>query len=544
MSLAVPAGAPRMAAARSRSLVALALFALATPAAAQDNVDLATIERIKAEAMNSSQVMDIMSWLTDVHGPRLSWSPNLTRAGNWAASTMKGWGLSNVALEPWSTPAGMGWANERFTFVSTAPNFFQIQAAPRAWTAGTKGKLTAGVVIVPTDTSMTLESFKAKYGGKLRNKFVMLTQPNGLPSSRFTPDATRLTDEQLANMAAAAPPAAPGAGNFAGRGPGQPIVRRFNVTTDTAAFRWMEQEGVGAILMLARGGDGTLFTDNGARRSLAAPQVPMVHVAYESYGRIWRMTERNVPVVLELEMQNRFYPADSTSFNVIAEIPGTDPRLKDEVVMIGGHFDSWHAGTGATDNAAGSATMMEAMRILRKLDLKPRRTIRIGLWTGEEQGLMGSRAYVAKHYGTRDSTGLKATREHEKFSAYFNVDNGGGKIRGVYQQGNAGVAPVFTSWMAPFNADGMKTLTISNTGGTDHLAFDAVGLPGFQFIQDGLDYSSRTHHSNMDVYEKIQPDDMKWNSAVLAAFAWQAAQRDDKLPRKPMPAPPAQRPIP
>ncbi len=539
---AVPAGARPLTVIRSRCLAVFAAAALVTPLGGQEPIDVATIDRIRAEAMNGSQVMDIMSWLTDVHGPRLSWSPNLTKAGNWAASTMKRWGLRNVALEGWSTPAGLGWANERFTFVSTAPNFFQVQAAPRAWSAGTRGKVTGGVVIVPSDTAMTLDSFKAMYTGKLAGQFIMLTQPNGLPSSKFTPDATRLTDERLAEMALAAPPA-PGS-SFAGRGPGGAgPARRFNVTTDTSALRWMEQEGVGAILMLARGGDGTLFTDNGARRDLKAAQVPMVHVGYESYGRIWRMRERNIPVTLELEMLNRFYPADSTSFNVIAEIPGTDPTLKDEVVMIGGHFDSWHSGTGATDNAAGSATMMEAMRILKTLDLKPRRTIRIALWTGEEQGLLGSRAYVARHFATRDSTGIKPTKEHEMFSAYFNVDNGGGKIRGVYQQGNAAVAPIFTAWMAPFNANGMKTLTISNTGGTDHQSFDGVGLPGFQFIQDGLDYSSRTHHSNMDVYEKIQPEDMKWNSAVLAAFAWQAAQRDERLPRKPA-AVPAARPVP
>lgn len=514
---------------------AVLLAAVIAPLAAQEKVDVATIEKIKAEAMNHSQVMDIMSWMTDVYGPRLAWSPNLTKAGNWAVTTMKGWGLSNVALEPWSTPAGMGWENQRFTFVSTAPNFFQVTAAPRAWSAGTKGKVTGGVIIVPVDTAMTLESFKAKYGPMMKGKFMLLTQPNGLPSQRFTPDAVRLTDESLAQMAAAAPPAVGGGRGAGGRGGFGGGVRPFNVTTDTAALRFMERQGVAGVLMMARGGDGTLFTDNGARRDLTAPQVPMVHVAYESYGRIWRMAEKKIPVQLELDMQNKFYPADSTSFNVIAEIPGTDPALKDEVVLIGGHFDSWHAGTGATDNGAGSATMMEAMRILKALDLKPRRTIRIGLWTSEEQGLMGSRAYTAAHYATRDSSGMKFLAEHAKFAAYFNVDNGGGKIRGVYLQGNAAVGPIFTAWMAPFHADGMQTVTISNTGGTDHQSFDAAGLPGFQFIQDGLDYGSRTHHSNQDVYEKIQPEDMKWNSAVLAAFAWQAAQRDEKLPRKAMP---------
>ncbi len=526
---------------RRTSALALTLLVLSAPLTAQERVDVATIEKITTEAMDHSQVMNIMSWLTDVHGPRLAWSPNLSKAGQWAAGEMKQWGLRNVALEPWTTPAGLGWENQRFTFVSTAPNFFQIQAAPRAWSAGTTGKATGGVVIVPTDTSRTLERFKAQYAGTLRGKFMLLAQPNALPSQRFAPDAARLSDEQLEQLAAAAPPAAGGGrGGVPGGGRGGiGGVRRFNVTTDTSALRFMEHEGVAGILLLARGGDGTLFTDNGARRDLTAPQVPMVHVGYESYGRIWRMAEKNIPVQLELEMRNRFIPQDSTSFNVIAEIPGTDPLLKDEVVLIGGHFDSWHAGTGATDNAAGSATMMEAMRILQALNLTPKRTIRIGLWTSEEQGLMGSRAYVATHYGTPGAP----TAEHARFQAYFNVDNGGGKIRGIYQQGNAAVAPIFAAWMVPFHAGGMKTATISNTGGTDHQSFDALGLPGFQFIQDGLDYSSRTHHSNMDVYEKIQPEDMKWNSAVLAAFAWQAAQRDGKLPRKPLPEP-VQRPTP
>jgi Zn-dependent M28 family amino/carboxypeptidase len=266
--------------------------------------------------------------------------------------------------------------------------------------------------------------------------------------------------------------------------------------------------------------------------------VPTILVAAEHYGRLSRLLDRNVPVTLEIDAKVRFHNDDLNSFNILGEIPGSDPALKDEVVMIGAHFDSWHMGTGATDNGAGSATMLEAMRILRALDLKPRRTIRIGLWTGEEQGLIGSRQYVAKHLATRDSTGLHTTAEWDGFQAYFNVDNGGGKIRGVFQQSNPAIGPIFEAWMAPFNDGGMKTLTITNTGGTDHLAFDGVGLPGFQFIQDPIEYGTRTHHTNMDVYERIQPDDMMWNSAVLAAFAWQAAQRDEKLPRKPLPSPP------
>ena len=246
-------------------------------------------------------------------------------------------------------------------------------------------------------------------------------------------------------------------------------------------------------------------------------------------------------------MQNRFYPENASSFNIIGEIPGTDPRLKDEVVMIGAHFDSWHSGTGATDNGAGSGVMLEAMRLLKTLNLAPRRTIRIGLWTGEEQGLYGSAAYVRQHYGLRDTLGFHPTDEQKKFAAYFNVDNGSGKIRGVYMQGIEAERPIFDAWMAPFRELGMKTSTISLTGGTDHLSYIGVGLPGFQFIQDPLDYGNVTHHTNQDVYERLQPDDMKFNAAVVASFAWSAAQRDEKLPRPAQPGPlpgRAGRPIP
>jgi len=546
------------------ALVALAaITGSVSPIMAQERVDLATIEKIKSEAMDRSQVMDIMSWMTDVYGPRLTWSPNLTRAGNWAVATMKGWGLANVQLEPWSTPAGLGWASERFSFQAVAPNPFIIQAVPRAWSASTKGKVTGAAMIIDAGC---LSELQQKYTGKLKNSFLMATRADTNPVREFAPWATRYTDSALTRMAQPPQAGAPAGARAAFPQPTPPVLSevcqaeavaraaaapaanpatpagargfgggRFNINSDTTALRWLEKQGVGAILVGGNGRGyvgGDIATDNGASRVKGAPAVPFVHVATESYGRMYRMAQRGVPVMLELEMQNHFYPADSASFTVIAEIPGTDPLLKDEVVMIGGHFDSWHAGTGATDNAAGSATMMEAMRILKVLGVQPRRTIRIGLWTGEEQGLLGSRAYVRKHYGYADSIGFHPTDEQAKFAAYFNVDNGSGKIRGVYQQGNADVAPIFAEWMAPFNGVGMKTLTVGNTGGTDHLSFDAVGLPGFQFIQDPLEYSTRTHHTNQDVYERVQPDDMKFNSAVLAAFAWQAAQRDTRLPRK------------
>ncbi len=544
-----------------RSIVSAALLlAVAAPLSAQEKVDVATIEQIKSEEMNRSQVMDIMSWLSDVYGPRLTWSPNTIRARDWAMGEMKKWGLENVHAESWDTPAGLGWESQRFSMVATSPVSFIVGAVPQAWSAGTNGTVKGSAVMVKAGC---LDELKASYAGKLRNAFVMLAPPLNRPVSAFSGTASRYSDSTLAVMAAAQP-AAQGGGR-GGRGGGPPAAQlspvcerqvardsavaaaagappRFGPrggvsVADTSVVRWLVTQGVGAVMLPdASHTGGDIGTNNGASRVKGAPRIPTVHVAQESYGRIARMAEKSIPVTLELNMQNKFYPENTSSFNVIGDIPGTDPALKDEVVMIGAHFDSWHSGTGATDNGAGSGIMMEAMRLIKTLNLKPRRTIRIALWTGEEQGLLGSRAYVGKHFGTVDTLGFHPTPEQKKLAAYFNVDNGGGKIRGVYLQGMEANRPVFDAWMGPFKDMGMKTLTISNTGGTDHLSYVAVGLPGFQFIQDPLDYGNVTHHTNQDVYERLQPDDMKFNSAVVAAFAWQAAQRDEKLPRPPEPA--------
>ena len=548
-----------------RSLTLLAGF-VALPVAAiraQEKVDVATVERIKSEEMNNSHVMETMSWLSDVYGPRLTWSPNASRAGDWAMGEMKRWGLSNVHEETWDTPAGIGWQNDRFSLMATSPVSFIVAAVPQAWSVGTKGTVRGPAVAV---SAGCLDELKAKYNGKLANTFVMLAPPLNRAVNQFAPTSTRLSDSTLAAMAAAQP-----AGGRGGRGgfPGAPQAARSAVceaqavrdsvaavqraalagqnvpprfgpgglsAADTNTIRWLLTQRVAALLL----GDvshvgGDIGTNNGASRVKGAPLVPTVHVAQESYGRIARMLEKNVPVALELTMQNTFYPKNTSSFNIIGEIPGTDPALKNEVVMIGAHFDSWHSGTGATDNGAGSGVMLEAMRLLKTLDLHPRRTIRIALWTGEEQGLLGSSAYVKKHFGTRDTLGFHALPEQSGLAAYFNVDNGSGKIRGVYMQGIEAEHPIFDAWMGPFRDMGMRTLTISNTTGTDHLSYIGVGLPGFQFIQDPLDYGNVTHHTNQDVYERLQPDDMKFNSAVVASFAWDAAQRDEKLPRPPEP---------
>ncbi|HEY4321003.1 MAG TPA: M28 family peptidase [Gemmatimonadales bacterium] len=539
------------------SLLVVVAAALATPLAAQEKVDVPTIERIKTEAMQHSQIMDMMSYLTDVYGPRLTWSPNARTAAEWTVGQLKKWGVTDAHLEPWDTPNGIGWQNERFSLQAVSPNPFIIAAAPRAWSASTKGRVTGPAMRIEAGCLAELEQ---KYNGKLKNAFLMFTAPEDTALTEFTAYGSRRSDSALAAMTE--PPAAGAAGGRGGRGGrggtppelsavcqqaaaqapaatagrgGRGGARAFNVNGDTTALRWLENQGTAAILMVGRGVGGDIGTDNGASRVKGAPQVPFVHVATEGYGRVARMLERKVPVVLELEMINHFYPADSTSFNIVGDIPGTDPKLKDEVVMIGGHFDSWHSGTGATDNGAGAGVMLEAMRILKTLNLHPRRTIRIGLWTGEEEGLYGSCAYTRQHFGYVDSNSFHPTAEDAKFSAYFNLDNGSGKIRGVYDQGNAAVAPIFDAWLAPFRSSSVEINTIANTGSTDHIAFDNLGLPAFQFVQDPLDYSTRTHHTNQDVYERLQPDDLMFNSAVLAAFAWQAAERDDMLPRKPAP---------
>ncbi|HET9134266.1 MAG TPA: M20/M25/M40 family metallo-hydrolase [Gemmatimonadales bacterium] len=511
------------------SRLLLSTLLVAAPLAAQERVDVATIERIKTEAMERSQVMDIMSWLTDVHGPRLTGSPITKAAGDWTIGTLKQWGVQNVRYEWWG-PFGRGWVTDHFHATMHTPHPFQLIAYLAAWSPGTNGPQRGEVVRVKLDSMADLEALR----GTLKGKWV-LWEPLPRIEAHWQPLATRFTDEQLLGMTQVTPPTQEQ--QAASARPARPAGGRPNPAMNMAQLRqrFLVEEGVLGVFTPSTRDGGTLRAAATAPRQVDAPTVvPTIILSGEHYGRIWRLLDKRIPVEVTVDAKVTFTTDNLNSFNIIGEIPGTDPALKDEVVMIGAHFDSWHMGTGATDNGAGSATMLEAMRILRALDLKPRRTIAIGLWTGEEQGLIGSREYIAKHVATRDSTGVTPLPLHAKFSAYFNVDNGGGKIRGVFQQSNPEVGPIFDAWMAPFKDGGMKTLTITNTGGTDHLSFDGVGIPGFQFIQDPIEYGTRTHHTNMDVYERIQPDDMKWNAAVLAAFAWQAAQRDAKLPRKPM----------
>jgi carboxypeptidase Q len=533
--------------AQAFALTAAIGFAL-FPLGAQERVDEAAINRIIAEATERSQVMTVMSWLTDVHGPRLTGSPQSRRAGEWAMQWLRAAGATNVAMETF--PFGRGWTNEKTYVQVTAPVPFSVIAYPGAWTPGTRGLVSGEVSIVQIDSAGDF----AKYRGQLRGKVVLMgtyrdVGPNVQANMR------RYTDAELEALAdlprpAVAPAgggrggaagaggrggAAAGAAAGGGRGGAQPINPILNAAQlRTARAQFLADEGVLAVLEPARGDGGTVFISTsaavGGSRDKANPTVvPALAVAVEHWGRMYRQVQLGVPVRIELDVRNTFHDDDENSFNIVGELRGSDKA--DEIVMLGAHFDSWHAGTGATDNAAGSAIMMEAMRILKATGLPLRRTVRIGLWTGEEQGLIGSREYVSAHFGDRATQVMKP--DHAKFSAYFNVDNGTGKIRGVYQQGNEAAGPVFDAWMKPFNARGMRTLTLANTGGTDHQSFDAVGLPGFQFIQDPAEYSTRTHHSNQDTFERVQAEDMKHNAAVLAAFVYLAANRPELFPRKP-----------
>jgi Iap family predicted aminopeptidase len=344
-------------------------------------------------------------------------------------------------------------------------------------------------------------------------------------AAHFDAPGHRYTDVELSDLAKQPPASAGrGRGNFAANAE---FTRKRN--------QFFLDEGVAAVIDPGTRGDGgTLFVQSGGSRDPKDPPVPpQVVVAVEQYGRIVRTLEKKIPVTLQMDIESKFYDSDADGFNVVGDIPGSDKA--DELVMVGAHFDSWHTGTGATDNAAGSAIMMEAMRILKTTGVRLRRTVRIGLWGGEEQGLLGSKEYIKAHFG--DPATMQLKPDHAKLAGYFNVDNGTGAIRGVYLQGNEAVAPIFQAWMEPFRNVGMTTLTIRNTGGTDHLSYDAVGLPGFQFVQDEIEYDTRTHHSNMDVYERIQPNDMMRNAVIVASFVYNTANRDEKLPRKPLPKP-------
>ncbi len=553
-------------------------------------------DKIKEEGTTRSQVMKTLSYLSDVIGPRLTGSPGLKRANEWTRDTMASWGLQNAHLESWG-PFGRGWTLKRFTAMVDGPTAFPLYAYPKAWSPGTdtlippppvdpKAKNKVAPPPAQHGTAYTAEvvRFNAtkaeeldQYRGKLKGKIVLVGPQRDVRAWMNAP-GKRFSDAELLAMADAPDPNAPrrpAAGAPAGLPANFGQQQQFNAQR----MRFLVEEGAAILIDAGRGDGGTIFVQGAAAVPPATPTpgqpapnvrtkgavVPIqISAAVEHFNRLVRMIDAGEKVSMTVDLAVEFQDDDQNAYNTIAEIPGSDKA--DEIVMLGGHLDSWQAGTGATDNGAGCAVMMEAVRIIQALGLKPRRTIRVGLWTGEEQGLLGSRAYVRQHFGYRGNPNAAPTfgpggqnaqpqpltklPEYDKLSAYYNIDNGTGKIRGVYMQGNDAVRPIFRQWLSPLrdprwwkadfdpNKDvnmSANTLTLSNTGGTDHLSFDGIGLPGFQFIQDPVEYDTRTHHSNMDVFDRIQADDMKQMSIILALFVYQTAMMDEKMPRKPMP---------
>jgi len=528
---------------RSATLVCSLVIALSfVPALwAQEKVDLETMSRIRYEGFRNSKVMDYASGLMDLIGERLTGSPNMKRANEWTRDQFAAMGLSNAHLEAWG-PFGRGWANQYVNARMTSPDIAPLIVYAKAWTPGTNGVVTGKCVRVTIEDKKDFD----KYRGKLAGMIVIAGPDADLKPIAEAP-FKRLSDDDLAKI-----------GEY--QIPGErPMFRMAEFARRRQFMKEVNQfyadEKVLAVIDSSRGsGGGTVFVQSGGSyKPGETTTVPQLTMATEHWSRIARLLQQKKDVTLELNVVNTFYDDDPMQYDTIAEIPGTDK--KDEIVMLGAHLDSWHAGTGATDNGAGTIVMMEAVRILKQLEkdsgVKPRRTIRIGLWSGEEEGLLGSQFYVQQHFGSRpplddpDMKGMPTLMRREagpftpkpeqaKVSAYFNVDNGTGKIRGVYLQENEAVAPIFEAWMKPFKDLGMTTLTMRNTGGTDHQSFDAVGIPGFQFIQDPMEYETRTHHSNMDVYDRLQPEDLKQIAVIVAGFVYDAAMSDRMLPRKPV----------
>ena len=524
-------------------LLQIFVAAIAVGQPAQERIDTSAVAKIKYEGMNDSKVMETLSYLSDVYGPRLTGSPEFQEAAEWAKKKLEEMGLQNVSIETWKF--GRGWSMRDFSAEMTEPRVQPLIAYPKAWSPSTKGTVRGYAVYLDAKTDDELQ----KYKGKLKGAIVLTSEPWDL-KAHFTPDADRLKDEDLLKMANADVPKGRGRGGRRDTS----ALRSFRERVMLARKRleFCQQEGASIIVENSQGDDGTLFVQSATVVQPAntppekrinpydesSPKVlTQIVVASEHYNRIVRMLRKGSRVKLEFKLEADLYD-EQPGMNIVGEIPGTD--LKDEVVMIGGHFDSWHGGTGATDNGTGSAVCMEAMRILKALDLKPRRTIRIALWGGEEEGLLGSKAYVMSHFGERDTAQgstfgeLKKKPDYDKLYVYFNNDNGTGKVRGVYMQGNEATRSIFRAWLEPFADVDASTLTLENTGGTDHLSFDGIGLPGFQFIQDDIDYDTRTHHSNMDVFDRVQESDVKQASVIMAAFAYNAAMREGSIPHKPL----------
>ena len=505
-------------------LTIVAVLSLVSSAtAAQEPVYWDVVDRIRSEGFDNSQVMDSAGYLADVIGPRLTGSPNMRQAQEWAMARMTEFGLSGVSKEAWGDET-VGWEIERVSVHMTAPDYQMVIAYPLAWSAGTQGPVTSNAVIATIQNPEDLD----QYRGWLDGAIVLATPP--MPTSpRFVQDAFRHDEESL--------------GVFETEGTDLLIGRYARGQLEQSTFRrqdisaaeveeFYKSAGVAVVLTASIGSDGTVYatghpnTRNDRTRAGIESVLPTLAVATEHYNRIYRILERGIAVTMDVEVSVAFDESEQTGYNIIGEIPGSD--LADELVMIGAHLDSWHTGTGATDNASGISVVLEAMRILEAIDARPRRTIRVALWSQEEVGHSGSRGYIQNHFGSP----LDGTMpDHERFSVYFNMDNGTGQFRGVHIQGNTQATPILEAWMTPFHEFEMETISQFSNTGTDHLSFIRNGLPGFQFLQDRIDYRARSHHFNMDVYDRLLPRDLMINSVVMASFAYHAAMRDGRFPR-------------
>lgn len=491
------------------------------PALLQAQVDKVITDRIREEGLNHSQIPYIAHQLTDVSGPRLTNSPGFHQAASWIVKTLQEWGLTKVQSEPWGE-FGYGWSAEKTYLAMRSPYYSPLIAYAVPWSGSTNGPVSATAFLVEKMDSAWI----AAHAAQMKGHILIARTADSVLASDFKADATRYTDSALASIGDTYMLTAGMLHSF------MPYIKQM-----LQVQKMLQATGALAVLQMSRGSrDGTVEVQSfvGYRKQ-DQPATPELVVAKEDYLRVMRLLEEGREVTLELQSDTKLKKDDLQGHNVVGEIQGTDPALQSEVVMLGGHLDSWTAGTGATDNGAGSIVALEAMRILKTLGIQPKRTIRIALWDGEEEGLLGSFHYVKNHFG--DPADMKLKPEQEKISAYYNLDNGSGKIRGIFTQGNEMVAPIFKEWLEPFADLGAGTVTLHSAGSTDHVSFDAVGIPGFQFIQDPLDYESRTHHTNMDNYDHLLMGDLRQAATILASFVYNTAMRAEKMPRKPLPKP-------
>jgi carboxypeptidase Q len=487
--------------------------------AQKEKVDTAAFQKIRYAEMNSSQIPMIAHQLTDVAGPRLTNSPGFYRAGKWAVEMMKKWGLQNASLESWGE-FGRGWEAEEFSISMKSPYYSNVIGYPLPWTSNTNGEIHAPVQTI-LEIDLLDSAFLEKHRDEFKGKIVLVIGANTQHESDFKPFSKRYTDSELARM--------PDLYVY-----NHQQIAFFLPFLKNVILGKLRLKSYGALAIVSsssNGRDGTVTVQNMAGYKLNSPvTLPEAEISSEDGFRIRRLIETGQTVELALNIKAKFFSDDTKGYNVIAEIPGADPVLKNEVVMLGAHLDSWSAATGATDNAAGCTIMMEAVRLLDSLNLKPKRTIRIALWSGEEQGVFGSYNYVKNHFGNGETGIFKP--EQAKISAYFNLDGGTGKIRGVFSDGDTAIKLILEPWLMPFHDLGATTVTLSSTGSTDHVPFEWAGIPGIDFIQDPLDYESKTHHTNMDTYDYLQIDDMKQAAVIIASFVYQASTRADMLPRR------------